>query len=941
MIKNSVSLLFYFIFVLSHAQTWQKIDSIAYNRIESKPDSAITIYKKYLPDIKKQYSTKSIPYLTFLSHVAYSYNIKQKYKVCDSLYALTIKQLDELHLTRTNIFFETVNNYFASLFEQGKYLQAENLFKQYLVNIDSIASKSEYSSILNNLASLYDVMGKVDDSILLFQKSLALIAEKEGKESEQYASTLNNLALCYKRAGNYPMAERLYENAKEIRKNVLGENHIKYAITCNNLAALYSAQGKIQEAIEMYKKVELIYTHNNKTLSKEYAYLCNNLGAIYARIKQYDIAEEYHLKAKKIREEILGKNSQDYAQSCSNLGSLYASKGELAKAKKELSEAIELTQKNESINTAQYLKYLFNQAHIYIKENNLYSAESLTVSILTSAKKILPEQHPQITSFKATLALIYRKQNKMDLADKLFIEIVDAKMAEIKQNFSNLSQSDKESYINRNLIEYLMEFYTQVSIRHKENPNLVQKAFDITNLTKGMIINSINKIKQQILNSSDTSLKSIYIKWQNMQKEIAKITSMTLFEQKKRKINIDSLIRLSNQYEKKISEKVSYFQNAKEDDNILCSTIQAKLQSGEAAIEIVRVSSEDTLMYLVFILKNFSSIPELVVIPDGKKMEKEYLINYKRSIKHKIYDPYSYGVFWKPIREKLNNVKKVYISNDGVYHLINLSAIQNPDTQDFVQDEINIIYVTNTKNIVTNTTSMNMFDINKKNYFIGNPAFEVDTNVVYPVKADTLRTFSDLPSLAGSELEVKYIVKMLPNSYFFTGKYATEDTVKRIAKEANILHIATHGYFNVSKTDNTIVDMLQAGILLAGCIDYDKKIEPDLNREDGRLTAYEIMNTELQNTELAVLSACETGMGIFNKNGIYGLQRSLKIAGAKSIIVSIWKVNDIATQKLMIKFYENYYKKKMNKYTAFLNAQQELRKEYPEPYYWGAFIMVQ
>lgn len=98
------------------------------------------------------------------------------------------------------------------------------------------------------------------------------------------------------------------------------------------------------------------------------------------------------------------------------------------------------------------------------------------------------------------------------------------------------------------------------------------------------------------------------------------------------------------------------------------------------------------------------------------------------------------------------------------------------------------------------------------------------------------------------------------------------------------------------------------------------------------------MNIELQNTELVVLSACKTGTGIFNKNGIYGLQRYLKIAGAKTIIVSIWKVNDIATQKLIIKFYENYHNKKMNKYTAFIRARQEIGKEYPD---WGAFIIVQ
>jgi CHAT domain-containing protein len=210
--------------------------------------------------------------------------------------------------------------------------------------------------------------------------------------------------------------------------------------------------------------------------------------------------------------------------------------------------------------------------------------------------------------------------------------------------------------------------------------------------------------------------------------------------------------------------------------------------------------------------------------------------------------------------------------------------------------------------------------------------------------------------LPGTKTEVDAISTILKASGYkvttLMQSAATEAQLKDV-RSPELLHIATHGYFladvessgsafGVNLENAGHNPLLRSGLMLAGAgLTLSGASSPNLTSNDnGILTAYEAMNLDLEGTQLIVLSACETGLGeVKAGEGVYGLQRAFLVAGADALIMSLWKVDDNATQQLMKYFYTNWIRLR-NKQKAFKQAQVQLMTKYKGPYYWGAFVMM-
>jgi CHAT domain-containing protein len=283
----------------------------------------------------------------------------------------------------------------------------------------------------------------------------------------------------------------------------------------------------------------------------------------------------------------------------------------------------------------------------------------------------------------------------------------------------------------------------------------------------------------------------------------------------------------------------------------------------------------------------------------------------------------------------------LFLSADGLYHLLNPATLYNPSSSRYVLDEVEIVRLSTARDLLDKKQKTAPASI----VAVGNPDFsmhrkssngEVNKKVTLTEIAAATRTRSGYAPLPGTLQEIDIIneqAKMAGiNSIKLEQQEATEKRIKSL-NSPGILHLATHGEFD---TQTTINSDLRSKLLLAGAGDSEQfKFEDYERYEDGLLTAYEVAQMDLNKTRLVVLSACETGLG---GEGVWGLQRAFQLAGASEVMGSLWKISDEATVTYMNAFYSALLGGKTTS-QAYKEAMQKTKSIYPQPYYWGAFVL--
>lgn len=717
----------------------------------------------------------------------------------------------------------------------------------------------------------------------------------------------------------------------------------------------------------------------------------DRLGMLYLQTRNYKKAEMYFQESLSLRDMHLNKTSIFRVPPRLGLGRFYAEVGDDDKSAQYFKQAAKLINRATTsyVSIDSYRKtLLFQQVEDYLSSRELRHAQQalnkLSSAISGSAfldasnfnqdqatyfelkgryhllkgeweeatrnfdkaKKIASAYVVASALFKTlrSQALLEWKQGHVAAAAKLFTELMAAYRHHVRKNFAAMTEYERENFYQS--LKEDFELFNSFVVGNQANPESKGwngLLYDQQLFSKALLLNEINKRKMLIISSHDESLQGKLNEWQAAKDELAN----AYFVKQPDRQFISLLTVKIEDLERAINTASGLMEVM--DENTTWRDVQKKLNEKEAALEIIRVrhfdiqqslAFTDSVYYLFLAIHSDSSYPSSLLLKNGNELESRALPYYRNSLLSQQNENLSYQAFWLPLAPVLEDKERIFLSSDGVYNQISLNTLKKSDGK-YVMDEVDLILVTNTKDLVrqispTTRHTANLFgrpDYMRDDALNKSLKSEITTRSLSFELMDNIRDneFTDLPK---TENEIVDIGQILTAQGWevnrFLGESASEHQVKA-QDSPGILHIATHGFFRVATGSHAL---LQSGLILAGVNNSSQ------HEEDGILTAYEATNLQLDSTLLVVLSACETGLGeVKNGEGVYGLQRGFLVAGSRYIMMSLWKVEDEATSELMTSFYK-YWLEGNEIHVAFRKAQNNLRKKYPHPYYWGGFILL-
>lgn len=904
-------------------------------------------------------------YTSLLGSMAIYHQDKGAYSEAEKLFLKQSERIAE-EKGKNSMPYAIVLNNMATLKQiQAKYFEANSYLEQALVITEQTAGKNSlnYASIAENLGLIAIQLGKFAEADGLLHTVLTIRKDQLGTKHPQYANALQNLGRLRQNQGKYQEAEPLFNEALQIKKSTYGINHPEYAHALNNMALLYQTMGNfsrseqlLEESVAINKKV---YGENHP----EYATALENLATL-KKIKGYENeAVELLNKALKIDEQTLGQQHPRYATTLHNLASIYKDLGKYEQAATLFAKALDIDKTVYGENHTAYASTLYNLAVLQQELKEIDKAEANFKKALDIREKLLGKNHPDYAYSLYGLAGLYHLTGNYQKAKPYYDEVISNYLRQIDDFFPSLSEKEKSAFYGKikPVIESYQDFTTEYATSNLDSASaIIGDLYNLQLTTKALLLHASNKVRNRIFNSGNEALISNYEQWTQMKEQLSKYLSYTPDELKSQRIDLNALADEINDIEKFLSQQSEAFANEVDQENVSWQEIKEILQPDEAAVEILRIKKryiEDSILYVGLIIKPEYAQPKMVILDEGSNLERRFFNYYRNAIKFTVGDEISFQKFWQPIDEQLTGVDKVFASSDGVFNKININTLYNPEAKKYVIDRYNVRSVSNTREILKPKKQIEQE--NNIAAVFGYPDFNLGVESTHAGTVSKTRAsqfgFSDLiPELPGTKTEVKALDNILTENGWQTKLYtqaqASEKEVKAVSNP-KLLHIATHGFFmkDIDYTINRDYGMyfndqdynplFRSGLLLAGAAGAIYK-DQKLNDEDGILTAYEAMNLNLDKTSLVVLSACETGIGeVKNGEGVYGLQRALLVAGAESVIMSLWQVDDYTTQRLMVLFYNNWLSGQ-DKFEAFKNAEKKLKEEFDDPFHWGAFIIL-
>lgn len=594
------------------------------------------------------------------------------------------------------------------------------------------------------------------------------------------------------------------------------------------------------------------------------------------------------------------------------------------------------------------------KSYIYYKIGKLSKAIDIINNSLRIYDSICGEENASYINCEELLVNYLLSSGDTSEASKRASHVASFKMNYIDSHFSDLTTNERNLLWNKNKNWFDKEI-PMFADKNVDSKPLAKLAYNNILYSKGILLSTEQHMSSLIEEKGDEIAKNTYNELRNYRLQLNK-----LYESSK-KSQSNSVAELENKVtdlEKELSLQLKEYIPV-QDQRIEWQDVANKLKEKEAAVEFVSYQVADSIIYDAYLLKKDYTSPKiirLIKIGATTSLNKPD-VYYSTELSNHI---------WGKMSTELKDVKSIYFAPASDLYSIAIEALPLwDDSTKYVCDRWNFYRLSSTRQLVLakphrKYTKAAVYG--GLTYKLSNNEEAADTvnagNTDKTTTETTLYTTFDVKSLNTrggiSELPATYteainIDKMLSAAKvpdkLETKKAGTEESFKGMSgKGFDLLHIATHGFYwsesnasklkrlsflqeNSSSENRSAEDktLTRSGLLLTGAANSILGIGLPKGAEDGVLTAGEVSQLNLSGLDLVVMSACQTGLGELSGDGVFGLQRGFKKAGANALLMTLCKVDDNATSLLMSRFYKNLLEKGMSKHKAFVDAQKYVR----------------
>ena len=876
----------------------------------------------------------------------------------------------------------TLNNHAIQLAKVGNYEEAVRYASQAKegFEIAGVTQSLGYTKVLNNMGTFYSHLQNYKDAAQVLETAIPIIEQVATKQHPDYLRCMSDLSSVYKASGNLSRADQLANESNAVSQTLTGDDNLKYAKSLSKQAGIFASNGNYIRAIELEQKAFDFYKKHADSVSM--AQSLGHMATFLARDGHQDAAFETARRSLTIFEQ-QGKRTTYYAQALNNTSILYFNGGKNQEATTYGSLARQMYEHLGDTATAIYARILANNALFCYVNDSLEQAINIAEQALALQTNILGSDHPDHVPLLYNLSVYYSKAGRKTDAEDHYKKAIRLQSELIRTDFLHLTSQEREKFWNQK--SYVFKYAPMLAYLDPDNGDMATTAYNALLFQKGILLNSDIDFRKLLKQSNSQSLLNKYNELEILQQQLEGYYRLPAGE---RHIDLKAIKAEIYNLERILVNECKEYGRFTDNLSINAEQISQVLNDDEVAIEFANTYIQGRgNTYLAFMLKKGQPQPRLIrLFSDDELQEITYgKTTFLDAIQttfgiDSIYRDRRFGsLLWASLIKEMKGVRRIYFSPTGLFYHLGIEYLPC-DSVHHINDLFDVYRISSTKllanrgdkqSAVSSATvygglnyNMDLSQLQQQH-----EQFKASFNseqLMAMTDTDMTRTLDSL-SLRGSvgylpgtlheaeNIGEQLMQKDIPTRMLL-GNEGTEESFKALnGQKMSIIHIATHGFYfsekELQKRRQRLIFLNEesedmenplnySGLLLSGANYILKGGKLPKNLEDGVMTANEIAQIDLSQTDLVVLSACQTGVGDIREDGVFGIQRGFKKAGVRSLLMSLWSVSDQATDLMMTKFYD-FLLAGLPKPRAFQAAQKSLRESgYDSPFYWASFILL-